>query len=105
MPFSPKVNNPCRNPYNHQLNPQYSSYYQCVEDHFEIFKMVYEDRYERQYSFFRPYVKRVIYRYLDCGILKNRFARVRCGDCGHEYLLAFSSNVTIFVRPVIRNGW
>ncbi|MBC8463475.1 MAG: transposase, partial [Deltaproteobacteria bacterium] len=32
----------------------------------------------------------MIYRYLDCGILKNGFARVRCGDCGHEYLLAFS---------------
>jgi hypothetical protein len=30
------------------------------------------------------------YRYLDCGILQNGFARVRCGDCGHEYLLAFS---------------
>jgi hypothetical protein len=32
----------------------------------------------------------VIYRYLDCGILHNGFARVRCKDCGHEYLLAFS---------------
>jgi hypothetical protein len=35
-------------------------------------------------------VKQVIYRYLDCGILYNGFARVRCGECGHEYLLAFS---------------
>ena len=35
-------------------------------------------------------MKKVIYRYLDCGILHNGFARVRCGDCGHEYLLAFS---------------
>jgi hypothetical protein len=35
-------------------------------------------------------VKQVIYRYLDCGILHNGFARVKCGDCGHEYLLAFS---------------
>ena len=43
-----------------------------------------------QYGFFRPYVKQVIYRYLDCGILKNGFARVRCEDCGHEYLLAHS---------------
>lgn len=73
-----------------QRNPQNSPYYQCVEDHFETFEMVYEDRFERQYGFFRPYVKRVICRYLDCGILKNGFARVRCGDCGHEYLLAFS---------------
>jgi len=35
-------------------------------------------------------VKQVIYRYLDCGILYNGFARVKCKDCGHEYLLAFS---------------
>jgi hypothetical protein len=27
---------------------------------------------------------------LDCGVLHNGFARVRCGECGHEYLLAFS---------------
>jgi hypothetical protein len=32
----------------------------------------------------------VIYRYLDCGILRNGFARVPCGECGHEYLVAFS---------------
>ncbi|HDR15672.1 MAG TPA: IS91 family transposase, partial [Desulfobacteraceae bacterium] len=43
-----------------------------------------------QYGFFRPYVRSVIYRFLDYGILHNGFARVRCGECGHEYLLAFS---------------
>jgi hypothetical protein len=73
-----------------QRNPQNSPYYQCVEDHFETFEQVYDERFERQYGFFRPYVKQVIYRYLDCGVLKNGFARVRCEDCGHEYLLAFS---------------
>ena len=70
--------------------PQDSQYYQCVEDNFETFEQVYEDRFERQYGFFRPYVRHVIYRYLDCGILYNGFARVRCEECGHEYLLAFS---------------
>ncbi|NCO53343.1 MAG: hypothetical protein GW875_14765 [Deltaproteobacteria bacterium] len=35
-------------------------------------------------------MRQVIYRFLDSGILHNGFARVRCGDCGHEYLLAFS---------------
>ena len=30
------------------------------------------------------------YRYLDCGNLHNGFARVKCKDYGHEYLLAFS---------------
>ena len=57
---------------------------------FESFEQAYEERFERRYGFFRPYVRQVIYRYLDCGILHNGFARVRCEDCGHEYLLAFS---------------
>ncbi len=33
-------------------NPQNSPYYQCVEDHFDMFEMVYEDRFERKYGFF-----------------------------------------------------
>jgi hypothetical protein len=70
--------------------PENSAYYQCVEDHFEDFEQVYEERFERAYGFYRPYLRSVIYRYLDCGILRNGFARVRCGECGHEYLLAFS---------------
>ncbi len=70
--------------------PQDSAYYRCVEDCFETFEQVYQERFERKYGFFRTYVRQVIYRYLDCGILKNGFARVRCEDCGHEYLLAHS---------------
>lgn len=35
-------------------------------------------------------VMTVIYKYLDCGDLHLGFARVRCEECGHEYLLAFS---------------
>jgi len=71
-------------------SPQTSQYYRCIEDHFEAFEQVYDERFSRQYGFFRPYVKDVIYRYLDCGILHNGFARVKCPDCNHEYLLAFS---------------
>ena len=74
----------------HPRKPQESQYYQCIEDHFERFEQVYDDRFAKQYGFLRSYVKTVIYRYLDCGILHNGFARVRCKDCGHEYLLAFS---------------
>ncbi len=73
-----------------QREPQNSPYYRCVEDHFEALEQIYEERFERRYGFFRSYVKQVIYRYLDFGVLKNGFARVRCGNCGHEYLLAFS---------------
>ncbi|MBW2208479.1 MAG: hypothetical protein JRG79_16355 [Deltaproteobacteria bacterium] len=49
-----------------------------MEDHFETFTLIFDDRFEQQYGFFCPYVKQVIYRYLDCGVLKNGFARVRC---------------------------
>ena len=55
-----------------------------------MLEQVHDKLFSRQYGFLRPYVKHVIYRYLDCGILHNGFARVRCGECGHEYLLAFS---------------
>jgi hypothetical protein len=29
-------------------------------------------------------------RYLDCGILAHGFARARCADCGHDFLIAYS---------------
>jgi len=61
-----------------------------MRDHFEAFLQVYEERFERKYGFWRPYLQKVIYRYLECGDLHNGFARVKCKDCGHEYLLAFS---------------
>ncbi len=70
--------------------PQDSDYYHCVEDYFESFVQIYDDRFSRDYGFWRPYIEKVIYRYLDCGDLSHGFARVRCNDCGHEYLLAFS---------------
>ena len=71
-------------------NPALSQYYQCVEDHFETLEQVYDEQFAKQYGFFRSYVRQVIYRYLDCGIFHNGFARAKCGECGHEYLLAFS---------------
>ena len=61
-------------------NPQKTPYFQCVQDHFEDLEMVWDDRYQNQYGFFRPYVRDVIYRYLDCGDLHLGFARVRCPD-------------------------
>ncbi|HPC33982.1 MAG TPA: transposase [Syntrophales bacterium] len=71
-------------------NPQSSDYYRCVEDCFETFVGIYDDHFSRQYGFWRPYIEQVIHRYLDCGDPHNGFARVKCHDCGHEYLLAFS---------------
>jgi len=49
---------------------------QVGASHFESLAQVYEERFGRQYGFFRPYVQQVIYRYLDCGDLHTSFARV-----------------------------
>jgi hypothetical protein len=36
------------------------------------------------------YIEHELRGYLDCGILERGFARVRCGECGDELLVAFS---------------
>lgn len=71
-------------------SPRLSDYYRCVEDSFEEFERVHEERYQSRFGHLRPEIRQTIFRYLDCGCLHNGFARVRCDDCGHEYLVAFS---------------
>ena len=70
--------------------PRESQYYQCVRDHFEEFERVWDDKYQRNFGVWRPFVTNVIYKYLDCGDLQFGFARVKCNDCHHEYLVPFS---------------
>ena len=36
------------------------------------------------------HIERELRGYLECGILACGFARARCGDCGHDFLVAFS---------------
>jgi len=71
-------------------NPRKNQYYRCVEAHFEELERIWEERYQRTYGFWRQYVTDVIYKYLDCGDLHVGFARVKCNECNHEYLLPFS---------------
>ncbi len=35
-------------------------------------------------------IEREFRRYLECGILANGFARARCADCGHDFVVAYS---------------
>ncbi len=70
--------------------PEYSPYYQCIEDYYEEFKRSYDRNFSQKYGYLRPHIEKVIYQYLDCGILHNGFARLKCRGCGHEKLLAFS---------------
>jgi hypothetical protein len=38
----------------------------------------------------KPFVRKAFAKYLECGIFAHGFARARCGDCGHDYFVAFS---------------
>jgi len=57
------------------------------------FEQVYDERFTTKYGFFRAYVKQVIYRYLDCGILQNGFAPFRSKRC-------FSAKIRLPSLPV-----
>jgi hypothetical protein len=76
--------------------PQASALYRLIEDHFEEFATVYDERFARRWGYWRPVVARVVEKYLACGILKHGFARVRCGSCQHEFLLGFSCKCRYF---------
>ena len=70
--------------------PTASPLWQCINSHFDDFLLGYSDKYEHKLGFLRPVIPQTISHFLECGNLEKGFARVRCGDCGHEYLLAFS---------------
>ena len=50
-------------------------------------------------GYFRPIVKEVVGRYLDCGNPRSGFARIRCPDCREERLVMFSCR-TRGSRPI-----
>jgi hypothetical protein len=64
--------------------------YRLVQSHYTGVRDGWEERYEGHLGFWRSFTDTAIGAYLDCGILENGFARVRCGACRAEYLVAFS---------------
>ncbi len=80
----------------HQRHPERTVFYRVMFHYFEEFVSEYKNRFEREYGYFRPVIKEVVEKYLDCGNPKCGFARIRCGDCGSERLLTFSSKVRGF---------
>lgn len=74
----------------HPRTPQESPLWNLLDKHFDEFTHTYNERFAKDYGFFRPVVSEVVHDYLKCGDLVHGFARVRCPDCHHEFLLAFS---------------
>jgi ribosomal protein S27E len=71
-------------------HPERTVLYRVLFHYFDRFLSEYEGRFEREYGFFRPIIKEVVERYLDCGNPRCGFARIRCPDCQAEHLLMFS---------------
>src|ERR1035437_10531148 len=68
--------------------PQASPLFRLVQGHLHRLQTVYDERFAREYGPWRPVVGAVTDKFLACGILEHGFARSRCDDCAHEYLLA-----------------
>jgi ribosomal protein S27E len=71
-------------------DPHASDLWRLLDQHFETFRQVYDERFAPKYGFWRPIVERSVTAFLKCGDLHEGFARVRCPDCHHEMFVAFS---------------
>ena len=74
-------------------DPRNTPLYRLLLEHLETFLAVYEDRYEHRFGPLGTHVERQIQAYRECGLFSAGCARVRCPDCGHEFLLPFSCKV------------
>lgn len=79
-----------------QHHPERTLFYRVMFHYFDEFVSEYENRFEREYGYFRPVIQEVVDKYLDCGNPKCGFARIRCPECGTERLLTFSCKVRGF---------
>jgi hypothetical protein len=71
-------------------HPERTVLYRVLAQHFERFAQVYDERFAPTHGPLAKGAQEVVYRYLDCGIFACGFARVRCGECGHDFFVAFS---------------
>ena len=67
--------------------------YRTVAEHFETWlELASAGQFDGQGDHHTPpaYVEKAFRKYLECGIFAHGFARVRCDDCGDDFLVAFS---------------
>ncbi len=74
-------------------HPERTLLYQAVTEHYETWlDLAGSGQFDGQGDHHTPtpYVRQAFRKYLECGIFAHGFARARCGDCGHDYFVAFS---------------
>ena len=67
--------------------PERSLLYRTVQTHLATWLALHDDGTGCSIS---GVTEREFRRYLECGILVHGFARPRCADCGHDFLIAYS---------------
>jgi hypothetical protein len=71
-------------------HPECTVLYRVLSHRFERFVAEYEERFEKAYGYFRPIVKDVVEKYLDCGnprcgfALMNRSGFMRTAQRRHD---------------------
>jgi len=79
-------------PYNPR-HPERTVLYQTVAEHYKTWlDLASVGQFDGQGAHCspKPYVRKAFEKYLECGIFAHGFARARCDDCGHDFLVAFS---------------
>lgn len=71
----------------HRRQPERTVLYRVVQAHLATWLALHDDGQGRSAP---ALTEREFRRYLDCGILAHRFARARCADCGHDFIVAYS---------------
>ena len=71
-------------------SPKLSPLYQLAEDYNEQLELSYKLKYQSYYGFYRTIVRDVLFRFLDCGNLRNGFRTARCDNCGVNHILPYS---------------
>lgn len=71
----------------HHRRPERTLLYRLVQTHLPTRLALQDDGAGRSAS---ALTEREFRRYLDCGILAHGFARARCADCGHDFIVAYS---------------
>jgi hypothetical protein len=67
--------------------PERTLLYRLVQTHLTTWLALHDDGQGRSAP---ALTEREFRRYLDCGILAHGFARARCADCGHDFIVAYS---------------
>ena len=62
-------------------DPKASDLWRVIDEHFDAFQQVYDERFQAKYGYWRPIVQQSVAAFLKCGDLQEGFARVRCPDC------------------------